>query len=111
MQQQQSGKLNQGATQYAKKQSARKSLSVITPEPERLVLPTIPIGERNGSLDSPLDPNRIVKQGDRCYRVVKMPTQLNPEAEHLGFGFKCALTDDEKRLDKSLTNRINQHRQ
>lgn len=110
MQQQQLEMLNQIATEHARQQTAPKTLSVMTPEPASLVLPTLPMDKRNGSLDSPLDPNRIVKQGDTCYRVVKTPTQLNPDAENLGFGFKCAKTDNEQLLEASLKNRINQHR-
>ncbi|MBO1273471.1 hypothetical protein J3L11_17685 [Shewanella sp. 4t3-1-2LB] len=110
LQQQQLETLNQIATEHARQQTAHKTLSVMTPDPASLVLPTLPMGERNGSLDSPLDPNRIVKQGDTCYRVVKTPTQLNPDAENLGFPFKCAPTDDEKLLDASLKKRIDQHR-
>lgn len=110
LQQQQLETLNQIATEHARQQTAPKTLSVMTPEPAALVLPTLPMGERNGSLDSPLDPNRIVKQGDTCYRVVKTPTQLNPDAENLGFGFKCAPTDEEQLLEASLKKRIDQHR-
>ncbi|QVK24529.1 hypothetical protein KHX94_08815 [Shewanella dokdonensis] len=110
LQQQQLATVNQLATEQARRQTSRNSFSIMTPEPESLVLPTIAMGERNGSLDAPLDPNRIVKQGDTCYRVVKTPTQLNPDAENLGFGFKCAKTDDEQLLEASLKNRINQHR-
>ena len=110
LQQQQLETLNQIATEHARQQTAPKTLSVMTPEPASLVLPTLPMGERNGSLDSPLDPNRIVKQGDTCYRVVKTPTQLNPDAENLGFPFKCAPTDEEQLLEASLKKRIDQHR-
>ncbi|MCW3172044.1 hypothetical protein [Shewanella subflava] len=36
-----------------------------------------------------LDPNRIVKQGDYCYRVVNLATQVNPYGEGLGFAEFC----------------------
>ncbi|KFZ37242.1 hypothetical protein HR45_11205 [Shewanella mangrovi] len=100
----------QSSVNYAQHQKAHKSESDMTPNLDALVLPTVPVAERNGSLDSPLDPNRIVKNGDTCYRVVKTPTQLNPYAENLGFAFKCGKTDDERLLESSLKNRINQHR-
>ncbi len=58
------------------------------------------------SLDLPLDPNRIVKDGDTCYRVVKVPTPLNPYAENLGFPFKCGQTEMEKALKEAVASRL-----
>lgn len=94
---------------YATAAHPQRQSDMGTPS-KSLQLPQQPLAERNGSLDSALDPNRIVKVGSTCYRVVKTPTQLNPNAENLGFPFKCGQTDDERLLDASLKARIQQHR-
>ncbi|HBF45771.1 MAG TPA: hypothetical protein DDW91_04485, partial [Shewanella frigidimarina] len=54
-----------------------------------------------------LDPNRIVKQGDYCYRVVELPTQVNPHGWGLGFAEFCGEDQVKKQLTESINNRIN----
>lgn len=110
LQQQQSQAIGQLPADYATSVS-KQGFSDMTAKPKSLQLPQQTLSERNGSLDAALDPNRIVKVGSTCYRVVKTPTQLNPYAENLGFPFKCGQTDDEKLLEASLKARIQQHRQ
>lgn len=96
------------SSQYATHENPN-SMSEIRNKPRELNLPVEPLASRSGSLDLALDPNRIIKFGSTCYRVVKTPTQINPYAENLGFAFKCGQTDDEKLLNTSLKFRINQH--
>ncbi len=110
LQQQQSQAIGQLPADYATSAS-KQDFSDMTAKPKSLQLPQQTLSDRNGSLDAALDPNRIVKVGSTCYRVVKTPTQLNPYAENLGFPFKCGQTDDEKLLKASLKARIQQHRQ
>jgi hypothetical protein len=54
-----------------------------------------------------LDPNRIVKQGDYCYRVVELPTQVNPHGWGLGFATFCGEDKVKKQLTESINNRVN----
>ncbi len=54
-----------------------------------------------------LDPNRIVKQGDYCYRVVELPTQVNPHGWGLGFAEFCGEDKVKKQLTESINNRVN----
>ncbi|QSX35256.1 hypothetical protein JYB87_08725 [Shewanella avicenniae] len=110
LQQQSNEALTHLSERYADNKTNYRSDSEITATPPHLTLPQTPLAERSGTLDLALDPNRIVKHVNTCYRVVKTPTQLNPDAENLGFAFKCGKTDDEKLFDAVLKNRINQHR-
>ncbi|NRD73918.1 hypothetical protein HQQ94_11865 [Shewanella sp. VB17] len=57
------------------------------------------------TLDNELDPNRIVKKGHTCYRVVKTPTPLNPYAENLGYPFRCDGKSLASELKKSIAER------
>jgi hypothetical protein len=54
-----------------------------------------------------LDPNRIVKQGDYCYRVVELATQVNPHGWGLGFATFCGEDKVKKQLTESINNRVN----
>ncbi|MGP1721570.1 hypothetical protein [Shewanella frigidimarina] len=54
-----------------------------------------------------LDPNRIVKQGDYCYRVVELPTQVNPHGWGLGFAEFCGEDQVKKQLTEAINNRVN----
>ncbi|RPA64165.1 hypothetical protein EGC86_02530 [Shewanella frigidimarina] len=54
-----------------------------------------------------LDPNRIVKQGDYCYRVVELPTQVNPHGWGLGFAEFCGEDQIKKQLTEAIYNRVN----
>jgi hypothetical protein len=58
------------------------------------------------TLDSHIDPNRIVKQGDTCYRIVKVGTVLNPHAENLGYRFKCGADATQQALKTALEKRL-----
>ncbi|MBB1437304.1 hypothetical protein H5202_01215 [Shewanella sp. SG41-4] len=54
-----------------------------------------------------LDPNRIVKQGDYCYRVVELPTQVNPHGWGLGFATFCGEDQVKKQLTEAIRKRVN----
>lgn len=98
--------LQQLSQQYADKATGRKSLSEMDGEMEELWVNDADDFNKVASLDLPLDPNRIVKDGDTCYRVVKVPTPLNPYAENLGFPFKCGQTEMEKALKEAVVSRL-----
>lgn len=98
--------LQQLSQQYADKATGRKSLSEMDGEMEVLWVNDADDFSKVASLDLPLDPNRIVKDGDTCYRVVKVPTPLNPYAENLGFPFKCGQTEMEKALKEAVASRL-----
>ena len=98
--------LQQLSQQYADKATGRKSLSEMDGEMEVLWVNDADDFNKVASLDLPLDPNRIVKDGDTCYRVVKVPTPLNPNAENLGFPFKCGQTEMEKALKEAVASRL-----
>ena len=55
-----------------------------------------------------LDPNRIVKQGDYCYRVVELATQINPHGYGLGYAQFCGEDKQQKLLTEMINNRISQ---
>ncbi|ABM00067.1 hypothetical protein Sama_1861 [Shewanella amazonensis SB2B] len=82
-----------------------RSMSELLPEMEVLLVPSADDFYKPNTLDSKIDPNRIVKSGDTCYRVVKVPTPLNPHAENLGFPFRCG----EDKVKKALKEGINKY--
>jgi hypothetical protein len=53
-----------------------------------------------------LDLNRIVKQGDYCYRVVNLATQVNPYGEGLGYAEFCGVDDQKTALTNAISNRL-----
>ena len=53
-----------------------------------------------------LDPNRIVKQGDYCYRVVNLATQINPYGEGLGYAEFCGVDEQKTALTSAINNRL-----
>lgn len=58
------------------------------------------------SYNHKLDPNRIVKQGDYCYRVVNLATQVNPYGEGLGFAEFCGIDEQKIAMEQAIQNRI-----
>ncbi len=73
----------------ADKATQKKSMSEMDGKMRVLALPKENEYETAITLDSKLDPNRIVKIGDTCYRVVSVATPINPHGENLGFPFNC----------------------
>ncbi len=86
------------ANQYTK----RSNLSEMSPEMEVLIVPNADDFSGPISLDLELDPNRIVRKGDTCYRVVKVGTQINPYAENLGFPFNCSGKKMNQEIDDAI---------
>lgn len=83
------------------------SLSEMTPEMPRYEVKIIEDKIQPRSLNHRLDPNRIVKVGDTCYRVVNLSTQINPHGEGLGFARPCDPVDPSKRaLDAAIGHRL-----
>lgn len=58
------------------------------------------------TLDNEMDPNRIVKEGNTCYRIVKTPTAINPHAENLGFPFSCGEDEVVAALKRAISKRV-----
>ncbi|MEL4430723.1 hypothetical protein [Shewanella mangrovisoli] len=86
------------ANQYTK----RSNLFEMSPEMEVLIVPNADDFSGPTSLDLELDPNRIVRKGDTCYRVVKVGTQINPYAENLGFPFNCSGKKMNQEIDDAI---------
>uniref|UniRef100_Q0HUW9 Uncharacterized protein n=1 Tax=Shewanella sp. (strain MR-7) TaxID=60481 RepID=Q0HUW9_SHESR len=82
--------------------SKRSNLSEMSPEMEVLIVPNADDFSGPTSLDLELDPNRIVRKGDTCYRVVKVGTQINPYAENLGFPFDCSGKKMNQEIDDAI---------
>ncbi|MGI2174821.1 hypothetical protein [Shewanella ulleungensis] len=59
------------------------------------------------TLNHKLDPNRIVKQGDYCYKVVNLATQVNPHGWGLGFAEFCGEDKQKQQLTEAINNRVN----
>ena len=75
----------------------------MTPQMKQEWLPARKTVAEAKTLDHQFDPNRIIRKGSDCYRVVKVGTPINPHAENLGYKFKCGQTDQEKALAESLS--------
>ncbi|MFB2642666.1 hypothetical protein ACE02D_10290 [Shewanella bicestrii] len=82
--------------------SKRSNLSEMSAEMEVLIVPNADDFSGPTSLDLELDPNRIVRKGDTCYRVVKVGTQINPYAENLGFPFDCSGKKMNQEIDDAI---------
>ncbi|WP_153914547.1 hypothetical protein [Shewanella sp. TC10] len=82
------------------------SLSELTPEMFDIEIIEIEDKRQATTLDHRLDPNRIMKHGETCYRIVPLPTQINPHAEGLGFAEPCDSAKMKKALSKAIQNRL-----
>ncbi|MCL1096990.1 hypothetical protein [Shewanella gelidii] len=95
---------NMASNQYTQ----NRSLSEMDGEVIFLDLPKRDQWQASRSFDSAVDPNRIIKQGNTCYRIVKNPTPINPNAENLGYPFRCDgktdLTDLKLAIQKRIQN-------
>ncbi|MDV5390140.1 hypothetical protein QM089_07705 [Shewanella xiamenensis] len=87
--------------------SKRSNMSEMSPEMEVLIVPNADDFSGPTSLDLELDPNRIVRQGDTCYRVVKVGTPINPYAENLGFPFDCSGKKMNQEIDDAIKAQLN----
>ncbi|WP_152619178.1 hypothetical protein [Shewanella sp. cp20] len=84
----------------------KKSMSEMDGDMRVLALPKENEYETAITLDSKLDPNRIVKIGDTCYRVVSVATPINPHAENLGFPFKCGIDEVKQAIKEGLDKHL-----
>ncbi|WP_350432580.1 hypothetical protein ABIS04_03165 [Shewanella sp. H8] len=83
------------------------TMSEMDPQLDFIVLsPKVDISQPH-TFNHKLDPNRIVKQGDYCYRVVELPTQINPHGYGLGYAKFCGEDKQQKLLTELINNRIN----
>ncbi|WP_394201882.1 hypothetical protein [Shewanella waksmanii] len=86
--------------------TSKKSMSALTADMLVLELPTIDFYDTALTLDNELDPNRVVKIGDTCYRIAKVPTPLNPHAENIGFPFNCTGDKVKKAIQAAVAKRL-----
>ncbi|MEZ9822759.1 hypothetical protein AB4238_19380 [Shewanella sp. 10N.286.45.A1] len=82
------------------------SLSIMDGDMEELVFPEVDKYSKTPTNDHRLDPNRVVRQGDTCYRIVKTPTQINPYAENIGFPFNCGGDKVKKAINAAISARL-----
>lgn len=83
-----------------------RSLSVMDGDMEELVFPEVDKYSKVPTNDHRLDPNRVVRQGDTCYRIVKTPTQINPYAENIGFPFNCGGDKVKQAINAAISARL-----
>ncbi|MCL1088888.1 hypothetical protein L2744_04540 [Shewanella profunda] len=93
--------------EQADKFTRKSNMSEMSPEMEVLFVPNADDFSGPTSLDLPIDPNRIVRKGDTCYRVVQVGTQVNPYAENLGFPFDCSGKKINQAIDDAIQSRLN----
>lgn len=93
--------------EQADKFTRKSNMSEMSPEMEVLFVPNADDFSGPTSLDLALDPNRIVRKGDTCYRVVQVGTQVNPYAENLGFPFDCSGKKINQAIDDAIQSRLN----
>ncbi|MGI2056833.1 hypothetical protein ACRN9T_06595 [Shewanella baltica] len=93
--------------EQADKFTRKSNMSEMSPEMEVLFVPNANDFGGTTSLDLPLDPNRIVRIGDTCYRVVRLGTQINPNAENLGFPINCSGKKINQAIDDAIQSRLN----
>ncbi|RLV60833.1 hypothetical protein D5018_05035 [Parashewanella curva] len=106
LQRKQVAELSLAAGHYAETQTQLGTLSEMTPSMESAWVPKAEKFEDKRLIHSVVDPNRIVNEGHECWRVIKIGNRLKPDAEILGYKFKCGLTDTEKALKAAMSNRI-----
>ncbi|MBM7071883.1 hypothetical protein JQC92_07485 [Shewanella sp. 202IG2-18] len=78
------------------------SSSEMTPQMKQEWLPARETFADKKVIDHRLDPNRIVRVGNECRRVVKIIDPISGDSESLGYPFKCGKSDQEKALAASL---------
>ncbi|MDX1282248.1 hypothetical protein [Shewanella colwelliana] len=98
--------LEQLIAKQANRYTQPRSLSVMDSDMVELVLPQVDEFSNALSLDSRVDPHRIVKHGDTCYRIVSVATPINPYAENIGYPFKCGGDNVKQALKKALDERL-----
>lgn len=112
LQQQQASKVSEFARKQASLAAQTATMSDMTPTPHALLsqstaIPqTAGLPEVHGQL---MDPNRIVQKGDFCYRMIKTPTQINPNAEIVStIGYRCSPDEDKENVQNLINQRLKQ---
>ncbi|WOT06648.1 hypothetical protein [Shewanella youngdeokensis] len=82
------------------------SISEIDNDMVELIFPEVNEYSKIPITDHRLDPNRIVRQGDTCYRIVKTPTPINPYAENIGFPFNCGGDKVHEAINDAISARL-----
>ncbi|MCL1049006.1 hypothetical protein L2755_05135 [Shewanella abyssi] len=90
------------ANQY----TGSRSLSEMDGDMVELVFPEVDEYSKIPTTDHRLDPNRIVRQGDTCFRIVKTPTQINPYGENIGYPFNCGGDKIKKAINEAISARL-----
>ncbi|WP_394129876.1 hypothetical protein [Shewanella maritima] len=93
--------------QQAERNVAKGSLSEMDPQVTYLdkFKDTTPAIEQGHTYNHKLDPSRIVKQGDYCYREVNLATQINPHATGLGYKKFCGEDKIKQQLRDAIDKR------
>ncbi|PKG58197.1 hypothetical protein [Shewanella sp. GutDb-MelDb] len=90
----------------ANKYSGPHSLSKMDGDMVELVFPEVDEYSKIPTTDHRLDPNRIVRHGDTCFRIVQVPTQINPYAENIGYPFNCGGDKVKKAINDAISARL-----
>lgn len=106
LQKQQAGKLQQLVSSSGAEYTQKRSLSEMDGDMQELVFPEVDLYSKVVTTDHKLDPNRIVKKGDTCYRIVKIGDQINPYAETIGFPFNCGEDKVKQAIKDAIAKRL-----
>ncbi|QQX78426.1 hypothetical protein JK628_12585 [Shewanella sp. KX20019] len=90
----------------ANEYTGSRSLSEMDGDMVELIFPEVDEYSKIPTTDHRLDPNRIVRQGDTCFRIVKTPTQINPYAENIGYPFNCGGDKVKKAINDAISARL-----
>ncbi|MCL1059244.1 hypothetical protein L2729_14830 [Shewanella gelidimarina] len=90
----------------ANEYSGPHSLSEMDGGMVELIFPEVDEYSKIPTTDHRLDPNRIVRRGDTCFRIVQVPTQINPYAENIGYPFNCGGDKVKKAINDAISARL-----
>lgn len=106
LQKQQQQAVSSLAEASASAHSARRSLSEMDGEMDILEGGSDYEISKELTLDHQFDPNRIVRIGDTCYRVVKPGDPINSHKENLGYPFFCGEDQVQQSIDKGIAEHL-----
>ena len=86
----------------------KRSLSEMDATMQELVFPEVDEYSKVVTNDHVLDPNRIIRKGDTCYRIVKIGDQINPYAETIGYPFDCGGDKVKQAINQAIDKRLEQ---
>lgn len=104
---QRASQLDSLVIERAAKYTQQRSLSEMDGDMQELVFPEVDTYSKVATTDHVLDPNRIIRKGDTCYRIVKIGDQINPYAETIGFPFNCGGDKVKKAINDAIAARLN----